>query len=71
MDNNKKSWAANYHIMISEGSYNTKDWSNNCRKSNFTITIIKYSWKYIKIEKVILNCNNIFQFLYCVHAFEW
>ncbi len=36
IDNNKKnvSWAANQHIrMISEGSCNTEDWSNDAENS--------------------------------------
>jgi len=52
------SWAPHQHIrMISEGSCDTEDWSNGC---NLFILI-----KYIKIETVILNCNNISQY-YCL-----
>ncbi len=34
IDNNKKSWAANQYIrMISEGSCDTEDWSNDAEIS--------------------------------------
>jgi len=43
------SWAANQHIrMISEGSCDTEDWSNDAENSG-----INYSLKYIQIEKKI------------------
>ncbi len=62
------SWAANQHIrMISEGSCDTEDWSNDAENSalhhklHFTI----YSKK-----TVIINCNNISQY-YCFACLGW
>ncbi len=47
-DNNQK-WASNQHIrMISEGSCDTEDWSNDAENSAL-ITGINYILKYIKI----------------------
>ncbi len=44
------SWAANQHIrMISEGSYDTEDWSDDAANSAL-ITGINYILYYIKIE---------------------
>ncbi len=44
------SWAANQHIiMISEGSCDTEDWSNDAENSAL-ITGINYVLKYIQIE---------------------
>ncbi len=44
------SWAANQHIrMISEGSCDTEDWSNDAENSAL-ITEINYILKYIQIE---------------------
>ncbi len=51
-NNNKKnvSWAANQHIwIISEGSCDTEDWSNDAENTAL-ITEINYSLKYIQIE---------------------
>ncbi len=50
-DRNKKvSWAPNQRIrMISKGSCDTEDWSNNW-KFSFAITEINYILKYIKIK---------------------
>jgi len=43
--------------MISEGSCDSEDWSNEAENSG-----IYFILNYIKIEKnVILNCNNISQ----------
>ncbi len=43
------SWAANQHIrMISEGSCDTEDWSNDAENSAL-ITEINYIFKYIQI----------------------
>ncbi len=43
-------WAANQYIrMISEGSCDTEDWSNDAENSAL-ITGINYSLKYIQIE---------------------
>jgi len=39
--------------MISEGPCDTEDWT-----FNIAITGINYISKYIKIENIILNCNN-------------
>ncbi len=45
------SWAANqYIIMISEGSCNTEDWSNDAENTALT-TGINYILQYIQIEK--------------------
>ncbi len=44
------SWAVNQHIiMISEGSRDTKDWSNDAENTAL-ITRINYILNYIKIE---------------------
>jgi len=43
--------------MISEGSCDTEDWSND--PENSTITGINYISKYVKIENVSFNCNDI------------
>ncbi len=44
-------WAASQHIrIISEGSRDTYDWSNDLCKFSFDITLIYYILKYIKIE---------------------
>ncbi len=55
--------------MISEGSCDTEDWSNDAENSAL-ITGINYILKYIKIETVILNCNNIsrnnLDFFFCI-----
>ncbi len=51
-NNNNKivSWAANQHIiMISEGSCDTEDWSNDAENSAL-ITGINYILKYNQIE---------------------
>ncbi len=45
--------------MISEGSCDTEDWSNDAENS--LIKQRNYILKYIKIENCILNCNNISQ----------
>ncbi len=42
--------------MISEGSCDTEDWSNDCWKFSFAFTGIFYILKYIKIEDS--NCIN-------------
>ncbi len=48
--------------MISEWSCDTEDLSNGCWKFSFANTEINYILHFIKIEKVILNCNNITQY---------
>ncbi len=60
------SWAVNQHIrMISEGSCDTEDWSNDAENSAL-ITEINYVLTDIHIENSYLkNCNNISQF-YCI-----
>ncbi len=51
-NNNIKCWAANQHIrMISEGSRDTKGWSNDA-EIQLCITGINYILQYIQIE----NC---------------
>ncbi len=53
--------------MISEGSCDTEDWSNDAENSDLhhMNTIFFYIWKY---KIVILNCNNISKFysFYCI-----
>ncbi len=44
--------------MISEGSCDTEDWSNDAENSAL-ITGINYILQYIQIENSYLNCNNI------------
>ncbi len=44
--------------MISEGSCDTEDWSNDAENSDL-ITAINYILTDITIKKVILNRNNI------------
>ncbi len=49
-NNNNVIWTANQHIrMISEGSCDTEDWSNDA-ESLVLITEINYILKYIQIE---------------------
>ncbi len=46
--------------MISEGSCDTEDWSNDAENSAL-ITEINYILKYIQIENIFFvycNCNN-------------
>ncbi len=54
--------------MISKGPYITEDWLNGCWKLNFAIIRIHYILKYIKLETVILICNNIVYYynFYCI-----
>ncbi len=60
-------WTANQYIqMISEGSYDTKDWSNGCWKISFAITGINHILKYSQIENSQLYCFTILLF-YCIH----
>ncbi len=47
--------------MISEGSRDTEDWSNDAENSDF---ITNYILKYIQIENLIWN-SNISQY-YCI-----
>ncbi len=57
VNNNNCFWAANQHIrMISEGSCDTEDWSNDAENSAF-ITAINYILNIFKYKTVILNCN--------------
>jgi len=44
--------------MISEGSCDTEDWSNDAENSAF-ITGIHYILKYITIENVIFHSNTV------------
>ncbi len=47
--------AANHHIrMISEGSCDTEDWSNDADNSAL-ITEINYIWKHIQIKNAYLK----------------
>ncbi len=48
--------------MISKGSCDTEDWSNDAKNSAL-ITGINYIWQYIHI----LNCNDISQY-YCFYC---
>ncbi len=47
--------------MISEGSCDTEDWSNDAENSALHQRY-KLHLKYFKVENVILNCNNISQY---------
>ncbi len=44
--------------MISGGSCDTEDWSNDAENSAL-IMGINYIFKYIEYKTVIFNCNNI------------
>ncbi len=44
--------------MISEGSCDTEDWSNDAENSAL-ITGINFILNHIQIKTVILNCKNI------------
>ncbi len=58
------SWAENQYIrMISEGSCDAEENS----QQSLCITAIIYSLKYIQIENIILNCNNVSQY-YCYYC---
>ncbi len=62
--------------MISEGSCDTEDWSNDTENSalhNSNKLHLQNITKYIKITKktVILNCNNIYFLLVSIRAFFW
>ncbi len=60
------SWAPNQHIrMISEGSCDTEDWSNDCWKFSFAITGIN-----VLQYKSYLNCNNISHYYWFYHIFD-
>jgi len=48
--------------MISEGSCDTEDCSND--PENFAITRINYIFKYIKIESSYFNLYNILQYCF-------
>ncbi len=64
IDNNKNvSWAANQHIrMISEGSCDTEDRSNDAENSAL-ITKINYILNYMQILKLFyIICSNITDF---------
>ncbi len=53
--NNNVSWAANQHIiLISEGSCDTEDWSNDAENTALT-SRINYTLKYIQIENTYLK----------------
>ncbi len=52
--------------MISEGSCDTEDWSNDAENSDL-ITAINYILTFIHIETAILNCNNISHY-YCFYC---
>ncbi len=59
-------WAANYHIiMISEGSCDTKHWSNDDENSDLNRRIKLHLKIY---STVILICYNISQY-YCFYGF--
>ncbi len=46
--------------MISEGSCDTEDWSNNAEISTLIIEI-NYNFKYIQIENILIG-NDISQY---------
>ncbi len=54
------SWAANQHIrMISEGSCDTEDWSND---AGYSALITEINYILFKQKTAILNCINISQY---------
>ncbi len=56
VNNRNVSWASNQHIrIISEGSRDTENWSNDCWKLGFCITGMNYILKYIQIENSYLK----------------
>ncbi len=58
-------WASNQYIrMISEGSCDTEDWSNDAENSAL-ITGINYILIKLKKKTAILNCNNISDYYCC------
>ncbi len=67
----KNNGAQNQHIrMISEGSCDTEDWSNDYWKISFGITRINYFFLFIikqLLRKQFLYCNNILQH-YCFYC---
>jgi len=66
IDNNKKS--PNQHCrIISEGSCDTEDWSNDADNSFNHLRKKNKKQKNIKTENAILNCNNISQY-YCFYS---
>ncbi len=52
--------------MISEGTCDIEDWSNDAENSAL-ITAISYILQYIDIGNAILNCNNTSQY-YCLYS---
>ncbi len=55
VNNGNVSWASNQHIrIISIGSRDTENWSNDCWKLSFCITVMNYILKYIQIENSYL-----------------
>ncbi len=69
-DNKKVSWAPKQHIkMISEGSCDTEDWSNDCWKFSFAITRINYILKYTEMEKRLFFIVIIFHNITVVTVF--
>lgn len=73
--NNKCSWAANqcsfWFSMISEGSWNTEDWSNSNRSLNliyfnyFCISTEKYSYKGLVV--LVHKCISLWTILLTFH----
>ncbi len=55
------------HSIIVNDVFIAEDWSNNAENVAL-ITGICYILKYIQIQTVILNCNNISQY-YCITVF--
>ncbi len=49
--------------MISEGSCDTKNWSNECWIFNFAIKKINYILKYFQIENIYFKYYIIFVIL--------
>ncbi len=63
-------WVANQHIrMISEGSRDTKDWSNDAENSAL-ITWIKYILKYILIEKTLYYYRYFIILMFLPYSFS-
>ncbi len=53
--------------MISEGSCDTKDWSNDAENSALITGIYFFNIYIFKQKIVILNCNHISQY-YCFYC---
>ncbi len=70
--NNNVSWAVNQHIrMISEGSCDTEDWSNDAENSALHYRNNLHFKIYFNRKQLFLNSNNILQYYYLCCVFDW